>query len=257
MYIMNNLRHFFTGLAILALGLGANAALAQDLPENQTFPIRTPEAPKAKTQHLRFSILEQGVAGNPTTNWMVRFDYRNLLAESCDPQRGWVLGRWFNHLFATTPAVMERFTQPSGYPSTSEIALGVGYRFPFANFAVIPQAHFRDIFAIAPDVHQHLIGFEPGVRLEYWLYPEVTRLAVDYGFNVPFVHLANNPSNVSPFTLSLNRVNLEISYRLLPSLDVITGFQWWQVPSQLGTGGIDKTTTSGIFGFQVGLGGAF
>lgn len=246
-----------TGMLLLATSLtlvhpqGVKAAAATD----PVFAVKTPNAPEPKLHTLQFSILDQGV-NDISRSLMMRIAYRHFLAAP-GSQQGYIIDAHFHHLFNTNPAALARFlsaTQVSGYPNFNELGLGVGYRLGWENFALIPQAHFRDMFALAPNVHQHLIGFEPGLRLEYWLYPEVARISVDYGFNVPVLHLANQYSNVSPFTLTLHRVSVEMTYRLLPFLETLAGFYWWQTPSQLGSGSITDSTLSHIFGFQIGAG---
>jgi hypothetical protein len=244
------------GIFLLASSwLPLNAAQAEEAPD-LTFPVKTPAAPQPKTLNFQFSLLDQGIS-DISRSTMLRLAYRQLLASPDNLQQGYVLDAHFHHMFNSSPATLERFlsaSQIAGYPNFNEIGAGVGYRFAWENFALIPQAHFRDMFAMAPNVHQHLIGFEPGLRLEYWIYPESLRLSVDYGFNVPVLHLANQVSNISPFTLTLHRINTEMTYRLLPSVDLLAGFYWWQAPSQLGSGSITDRTLSNIFGFQVGAG---
>jgi len=243
-------------LAALAL---SGPVQARDLLEPQSFPIEIPDPPKPKTQTFRVSILDQGIQ-DISRSLMLNLAYRQLFATDESGQQGYVFSAHFHHLFGTHPALLERFVRAENaglYPNFNEIGVGVGYRLAYENFALIPQVHFRDMFAMGNNVSQHLIGFEPGLRLEYWIYPEVTRLSVDYGFNVPFLHLANQESNISPFTLSLNRIYTELSYRLFEPVDLVAGFYWWQVPKQLGSGGITETTLSNITGFQVGAGITF
>lgn len=214
----------------------------------------TPAPPLPKPRTLQVSILDQGIS-DISRSLMLRLAYRQLFATSEDGKNGYVLSGNFNHLFGTHPALLNRFVQAADagiYPNYNELGLGFGYRFAFENFALIPQAHVRDMFAFGTNVNHHLVGFEPGLRLEYWIYPEVLRLSVDYGFNVPVLHLANQESNISPFTLSLHRVNTELNYRLLENFDLTAGFYFWQVPAQLGSGSITDTTLSGVAGFQVG-----
>ena len=243
-------------LAISLIGLlSASPALAQ----SPTFDVETPDPPQPKSSHFHFSILDQGIS-DISRSLMFRADFRQLFATDESNLNGYVLSTHFQHLSNTHPALLNRFVQQSDagvYPNYNEIGLGLGYRFAFENFALIPQAHMRDMFALGSNVSQHLIGFEPGLRLEYWLYPEVARLSIDYGLTVPVLHLANQTGNISPFSLSLNRIYTEFSYRLFENLDIVTGFYWWQVPSQLGTGGITDTTLSNVTGFQVGAGLAF
>ena len=244
---------FLAGLCFvssLTLTLSAVAA------PSDVFPVKTPSAPPPKTQTLHISLLDQGI-NDISRALMLRLGWRQLLSSSENPQQGYVLDAHFHHLFNSSPAAFERFlsaSQTNGYPNFNELGAGAGYRFSWENFALIPQAHFRDMFALAPNVNQHLIGFEPGIRLEYWLYPEVTRLSLDYGFNVPVLHLANQISNISPFTLSLHRLSTEMTWRALPNIEIEAGFYWWQVPAQLGSGSITSPTLSSIFGFQTGLG---
>lgn len=241
-----------TSSLVLAAFTGAQAATS----DSPVFPVKTPDAPVPKIRYLQFSILDQGI-NDISRSLMLRIAYRHLLAAELNSQQGYVLDAHFHHFFNTSPAALERFlstTQVSSYPNFNELGLGVGYRFAWENFALIPQAHFRDMFALAPNVHQHLIGFEPGLRLEYWLYPEVARISVDYGFNVPVLHLANQYSNISPFTLTLHRISTEMTYRFLPNLEALAGFYWWQAPSQLGSGSITNPALSNIFGFQIGAG---
>ncbi|PIQ24771.1 hypothetical protein COW36_23660 [bacterium (Candidatus Blackallbacteria) CG17_big_fil_post_rev_8_21_14_2_50_48_46] len=248
----------FVAIAVLAssLCLALSTGVRAQEDDSPVFPVKTPGAPTPKTTEFQFSLLDQGI-NDISRSMMLRLAYRQLLASETDRQQGYVLDAHFHHFFNTSPATLERFlsaSQVAGYPNYNEISAGVGYRFAWENFALIPQAHFRDMFAMAPNVQQHLIGFEPGVRLEYWLYPEVARISVDYGFNVPVLHLANQVSNVSPFTLTLHRIYTEMNYRLLPNLDLLAGFYWWQAPAQLGSGSITDRTLSNIFGFQVGAG---
>lgn len=242
------------------IALAPSAAQAQDtVPPQQSFPVLTPDPPKPKTQSFTLSFLDQGIS-DISRSIMMRLNYRQLFATNESGSDGYVLSAHFHHLFGTNPALLNRFVSAANagiYPNYNELGVGLGYRWAFENFAVIPQAHFRDQFAFGNNVNHHLIGFEPGVRLEYWIYPEVARLSVDYGFNVPFVHLANQQSNISPFTLSLHRVYTELSYRLVENVDVMAGFYWWQVPAQLGSGGITETTISNVTGFQIGAGLTF
>ncbi len=241
------------------LALAPQTAQAQDnLPPQQSFPILTPDPPKPKTQSFSISFMDQGIS-SISRSIMMRLNYRQLFATNESRSDGYVLSAHFHHLFGTHPYLMSSgITNTAGiYPNYNELGVGFGYRWAFENFAVIPQAHFRDQFAFGTNANHHLIGFEPGVRLEYWIYPEVARLSVDYGFNVPFVHLANTQSNISPFTLSLHRVYTELSYRLVENFDILAGFYWWQVPSQLGSGGITDATISNVTGFQIGAGLTF
>ena len=245
----------------------ARAETPASMPE-QSFTVKTPDPPRAKTQTVTLSILDQGVS-DISRSLMLRLAYRQLFATDAAQLQGPIFSAHFHHLFGTNPAMLNRFVQAADagiYPNFNELGIGAGYRWAYENFAIIPQAHFRDMMAFGKnrvnggtpfDVNQHLIGFEPGLRLEYWLYPEVARLSVDYGFNVPFVHLANQSSNISPFSLSLHRVYTELSYRLLGNIDLNAGFYWWQVPSQMGTGSITDTTVSNITGFQIGGGLVF
>jgi hypothetical protein len=244
------------GILLLGSSWLPNAAAQAADVAAETFPIKTPDAPQPKNLSFQFSLLDQGI-NDISRSTLLRLSYRQLLSAPDNLNQGYVLDAHFHHFFNTSPAVLERFlsaSQVAGYPNFNEIGAGVGYRFAWENFALIPQAHFRDMFAFAPNVHQHLIGFEPGLRLEYWIYPESLRLSLDYGFNVPVLHLANQISNISPFTLSLHRVYTEMTYRFLPNLDLLAGFYWWQAPSQLGSGSITDRTLSNIFGFQVGAG---
>lgn len=241
-------------LSLLLLAIAWPAA-AETAP-GKSFPVQTPNPPRPKTRSFHFSLLDQGIS-DISRSLMFRADYRELFATDAEKQQGYVISAHLHHLFNTHPALLNRFVQAEDaglYPSLSELGVGLGYRFAYENFALIPQAKFRDTFALGANVNQHLIGFEPGLRLEYWIYPEVARLSVDYGFNVPVLHLANQTSNISPFTLSNHRIYTELSYRLLENLDVFSGFYWWQVPSQLGSGSITDTTQSNITGFQVGFG---
>jgi hypothetical protein len=250
----------FLLLSTLSLALGIMLpAQSQSLLEPRSFAVETPDAPAPKAQTLRVSLLDQGIS-DISRSLMLNVAYRQLFATDESQQQGYVFSAHFHHLMNTHPALLNRFLQAEEagfYPSFSEIGLGVGHRFSYENFALIPQAHFRNLFALGQNVSQHLIGFEPGVRLEYWIYPEVTKLSVDYGFNVPFLHLANQESNISPFTLSLHRIYTELSYRLFENVELVSGFYWWQVPSQLGSGSITNTTLSNVTGFQIGAGLAF
>lgn len=254
----------FTALTLTATNLVHAAAQAQSEPlPPQSFEVQTPDPPRPKTQTFSFSLLDQGVS-DISRSIMLRLGYRQLFPTDESNSQGWVLSAHFHHLFGTHPALLNRFVQASAtgpYPNYNELGVGAGYRWAYQNFAIIPQAYFRDMLALGQNgtqgVNQHLIGFEPGLRLEYWIYPEVARLSVDYGFNVPFLHLANQQSNISPFTLSLHRVYTELSYRLFENLELHSGFYWWQVPSQLGTGSIVDTTISNMTGFQIGAGLVF
>lgn len=229
------------------------AADTEILPE-RSFDVKTPAPPLPKVQSFSFSILDQGIS-DISRSLMLRLAYRQLFPTDAARTQGYVFSADFEHLFGTHPALLNRFVQASDtgiYPNFNELGAGFGYRFAYQNFALIPQVHVRDMMAFGQNVNQHLVGFEPGLRLEYWIYPEVARLSIDYGFNVPFMHLANQTSDVSPFTLSLHRINTELSYRVIENLDVVAGFYWWQVPAQLGSGGITSTTLSNVTGFQVG-----
>lgn len=231
----------------------ASGAFSETLSEH-VYKIKTPEPPKPKVQSFGFSILDQGIS-DISRSLMLRLAYRQLFATDDSNLQGYVLSADFEHLFGTHPALLNRFVQAADtgiYPNFNELGVGFGYRWSYQNFAIIPQVHVRDMMAFGQNVNQHLVGFEPGLRLEYWIYPEVARLSVDYGFNVPFMHLANQTSDISPFTLSLHRINTELSYRLIENLDLVAGFYWWQVPSQLGSGGITSTTLSNVTGFQIG-----
>lgn len=243
-------------MGALALTPGTSACAQSS---SEVFEIETPDPPRPKTQTLRLSILDQGIS-DISRSLMLRLSYRKLFATDESHQNGYVFSGHFNHLANTHPALLNRFVQAEDagfYPNFNELGVGLGYRFAFENFAIIPQAYARDMIALGNNVSQHLIGFEPGLRLEYWIYPEVARLSVDYGLNVPVLHLANTTGNISPFGLSLNRVYTELSYRVLENLDLVTGFYWWQVPAQLGTGGITDTTLSNMTGFQIGGGLTF
>ncbi|PKL74362.1 MAG: hypothetical protein CVV27_20885 [Candidatus Melainabacteria bacterium HGW-Melainabacteria-1] len=239
--------------ALSTAPVAAQGPASAPMPQ-QRFEVLTPDPPKPKTQTFSLSILDQGIS-DISRSIMMRLAYRQLFPTDASHQQGYVLSAHFHHLFATHPALLNRFVQASNagiYPNYNEIGVGIGYRWAYENFALIPQAHFRDMLALGANVNQHLIGFEPGLRLEYWIYPEVARLSVDYGFNVPFAHLANQTSNVSPFNLSLHRIYTELSYRFLEHLDLTAGFYWWQVPAQLGSGSIVDTTLTNVTGFQVG-----
>jgi len=241
-------------LCLLALSTPALAEATAN-----TFPVQTPDPPAPKTRTIHFSLLDQGIS-EISRSLMLRMSYRELFAIDAAKQQGIVFSAHVDHLMNTHAALLNRHVQAEDagfYPNQSELGVGVGYRFAYENFALIPQAGLRDQFAIGNNVNQHLIGFEPGVRMEYWLYPEVARLSVDYGFNVPILHLANQSSDISPFTLSNHRVYTELSYRLFENFDVLAGFHLWQVPSQLGSGGITDTTQTILSGFQVGAGFAF
>lgn len=249
-------------LHILSLTLFLSLVLpvqAQDLPA-QDFPVITPAPPLPKTQSFQFSLLDQGI-NDLSRPLMLRLAYRQLFPTDDSNRNGYLFSAHLNHLFGTNPALLNRFVQAENagvYPNFNDLGVGFGYRFAYENFALIPQVHVRDMFAFGgQNVNHHLIGFEPGVRLEYWIYPEVARLSVDYGFNVPVLHLANSQSNVSPFTLSLNRINTELMYRFLDNFELVSGFYWWQVPAQLGSGSITSTTLSNVTGFQIGAGFAF
>lgn len=244
-------------LSTLAFGF-TQPAQSQALLEPQRYEIETPDPPAPKSQTLRLGFLDQGIS-DISRSLMLNVAYRQLFATD-SPQQGYVFSAHFHHLFNTHPALLNRFVQAEDagfYPNFNELGVGVGYRFAYENFALIPQAHFRNLFASGQQVSQHLMGFEPGLRLEYWIYPEVTKLSVDYGFNVPFLHLANQQSNISPFTLSLHRIYTELSYRLFENFELVSGFYWWQVPAQLGSGRITNTTLSNVTGFQVGGGLTF
>lgn len=245
-------------ILLTAALLTALQTVAQAEPD-AGFAVKTPPAPKPKTQTMHVSILDQGIS-DISRSLMLRADFRHLYPTDSSNQNGVVFSGHFHHLFGTHPALLNRFVSAAGaglYPNYNELGLGAGYRWAYENFALIPQAHFRNQFAFGQNVNQHLIGFEPGLRLEYWLYPEVARFSVDYGFNVPFLHLANQSSSISPFQLSLHRVSTELTYRLFENVDVVAGFYWWQVPSQLGSGAITETTMSNMTGFQIGGGFAF
>lgn len=251
-----------TLLMLVLVALAAPQVQAQTLPP-QRFDVQTPPPPLPKTRTARVSILDQGIS-DITRALMLRLEYRQLFPTEPSQKQGYVFSAYFNHLFGSHPALMNRFVQAENaglYPNYNDLGVGVGYRWAYENFALIPQAHFRDQFAFGQNgsqgVSQHLFGFEPGLRLEYWIYPEVARLSVDYGFNVPFLHLANQPSDISPFSLSLNRLYTELSYRLFDDVDVMAGFYWWQVPAQLGSGGITSTTLANVTGFQIGGGMTF
>lgn len=224
------------------------------------FPVQTPDPPLPKNSSIRLWLMDQSISkevDGTFQNWNLKLDFRKLFPIG-DPEGGLLLTGHLRHMFGTSPALMEKFIQDDGfYTNYNEISFGSGVRIPFQNFALIPQVHFKDMFALATNVNQHLVGLEPGLRLEYWFYPQVLKLAVDYGFTVPFFHFANKASSQELFSLSLNRVDLEMSYRLLNNLDLLVGFQWWQVPSELGSGGINSRALSAVSGFNVGLGGAF
>lgn len=249
--------------ALLLAALTPAWAQAQTDESQKYFEIQTPDPPKPKTQSVGISFLDQG-SSDISRSIMMRLAYRQLFATDDSNKQGYVVSAHFHHLFGTHPFYLKEGRLNSGfYPNYNELGVGFGYRWAYENFALIPQAYFRDQFAFgqtssAQPVNQHLIGFEPGLRLEYWIYPEVLRLSVDYGFNVPFVHLTNQlGNNVAPFTLNLHRVYTELTYRLAPNFDLTSGFYWWQVPSQLGSGGITDVTLSNITGFQVGGGLTF
>ncbi len=248
-----------SSLCLSALSAGIAAPVfAQNLPE-QEFELTLPERKLPDTESLRAALMDQGISDISRTTFL-QLNYRKLLPTDETNLQGYVFDVNFQHAFGSHPALLNRFVSADAagfYPNFTDLSAGLGYRFDFANFGVIPQARFRDMFAIGQDVNQHLIGFEPGLRLEYWIYPEVARLSVDYGFNVPVLHLANEESNISPFSLSTQRVYTELSYRLLENLDVFSGFYWWQVPSQLGSGRITTTTLSNMTGFVVGAGFSF
>lgn len=246
------------GITLLPLA----TARAADIPPPKTYPVKTPLPAPAKNQQLRFSVLEQGVDNNFRA-WMLRLDYRHKFTHPDSPSQGFILDTYWQHMIGTNPALLRESPlaltqqQTGVYANFNELSIGTGYHFNLGGIGVIPQAHFRDLFAIGRDVHQHLIGLEPGVRLEYWLYPEVTRISVDYGLTVPFAHLANFASSSSPFSLSSHRLHLEMSYRLLNMADLVVGFQWWQAPAEMGTGAINTTVMANFTGFHVGVGGAF
>lgn len=233
-------------------------AFAQSLPE-QEFRLTLPERNLPHTRTLRASLLDQGVSDISRTT-LLQLNYSELFPTDETHRQGYVFNANLQHAFGSHPALLNRFVteEDAGwYPNYNDLSVGAGYRFSFANFALIPQASFRNVFALGNNVNQHVIGFEPGLRLEYWIYPEVARLSVDYGFNVPFLHLANQESNISPFSLSMQRIYTELSYRLFENIDVFSGFYWGQVPAQLGSGRITTTELSNLSGFVVGGGLSF
>lgn len=233
-------------------------AQAQNVP-NKEFKLTLPERKLPHTETFRASLLDQGVS-DISRMTLLQLNYSQLFPTDLTQTQGYVFDASLQHAFGSHPALLNRFVtedEAGVYPNYNDLSAGVGYRFAFANFGIIPQAKFRDVFALGNDVNQHLIGIEPGLRLEYWIYPEVARLSVDYGFNVPVLHLANQPSDISPFSLSMQRVYTELSYRLFENIDVFSGFYWAQIPSQLGSGRITTTELSNLSGFVVGAGFSF
>lgn len=248
------MKKFILSLCLLAIALPALADSSAN-----TFPVQTPDPPTPKTRAIHFSILDQGIS-DISRSLMLRMDYRELFATDAEKTQGIVFSAHLDHLMNTHAALLNRHVQADAagiYPSQSEVGVGFGYRFAYENFALIPQASFRNQFAIASNVNQHLIGFEPGLRLEYWLYPEVARLSIDYGFNVPVLHLANQNSDISPFTLSNHRIYTELSYRLYEHVELVAGFHLWQAPAQLGSGSITNSVLTTLSGFQIGAGYTF
>lgn len=242
---------------LFALALCSTTLTAWAAPPEKTFPINTPASAAPKTSTLRVSLMDQGI-NNISRSLMLRGEYRQLLNTVDLPEQGFVLDLSGQHFFNTHPAVLNDLVAAENYPNFTELNAGLGYRFQlFDKLGVIPQFHFRHMVAASPNVNQHLTSAEPGLRLEYWLYPEVTKISVDYGMSIPFLHLANRESNISPFTLSLNRINVEMSYRLLDFMDVTAGFFWWQVPTQFGTGALTSRDLSQVSGFSIGVGKVF
>lgn len=253
------MKKYFAALSLcLSWALFPAVTQAQPLAEKE-FKLTLPERKLPHTETLRASLMDQGVSDISRTT-LLQLNYSQLFPTDANQTEGYVFEASLQHAFGSHPALLNRFIteEDAGfYPNYNDLSGGVGYRFAFANFGVIPQAKFRDVFALGKDVNQHLIGIEPGLRLEYWIYPEVARLSVDYGFNVPVLHLANQQSNISPFSLSMQRVYTELSYRLFENIDVFSGFYWAQIPSQLGSGRITSTELSNLSGFIVGAGISF
>lgn len=253
------MKKYLLALSLCLSGVGVSQqVLAQSLPE-QEFRLTLPERKLPHTKTFRASLMDQGISDISRTT-LLQLNYRELLPTDDTHTQGYVFQANLQHAFGSHPALLNRFVTEElagWYPTFNDLSAGLGYRFAFANFALIPQANFRDVFALGNNVNQHLIGLEPGLRLEYWIYPEVARLSVDYGFNVPVLHLANQTSNISPFALSMQRVYTELSYRLFENIDVFSGFYWEQIPAQLGSGRITTTELSNLSGFVVGAGLSF
>lgn len=253
------MKKYFAALSLcLSWVIFPAIAQAQALAEKE-FKLTLPERKLPHTETLRAAVLDQGVSDISRTT-LLQLNYSRLFPTDATQTQGYVFEASLQHAFGSHPALLNRFVtedEAGLYPNYNDLSGGVGYRFSFANFGITPQAKFRDVFALGKDVNQHLIGIEPGLRLEYWIYPEVARLSVDYGFNVPVLHLANQQSNISPFSLSMQRVYTELSYRLFENIDVFSGFYWAQVPSQLGSGRITTTELSNLSGFMVGAGFSF
>ena len=251
------MKKYFAALSLCLSGsFLATPVHAQSLPDRE-FKLTLPERKLPHTETFRASLLDQGVS-DISRMTLLQLNYTQLFPTDLSQTQGYVFDASLQHAFGSHPALLNRFItedEAGFYPTYNDLSAGVGYR--FANFGIIPQARFRDLFALGKDVNQHLIGIEPGLRLEYWIYPEVARLSVDYGFNVPVLHLANQQSDISPFSLSMQRVYTELSYRLFENIDVFSGFYWAQIPSQLGSGRITTTELSNLSGFVVGTGFSF
>ena len=169
-----------------------------------------------------------------------------------------VFGLDFKHLSTYTPAIFSQRVTAGQWGQTNEAGLSCGYSFGFANIELTPYLKLHDSFVSGEGLQtENLFSGQLGIQAGLTIYPQTSVLRVKYGYSVPFSHAAPKADDVKLYSIGLNTVAVDLSYRILPQIDLYTGWEFWQLPADLGAGQITNNDTVSISGFKLGAGYLF
>lgn len=173
------------------------------------------------------------------------------------------IGVDWQNLFSFNPAIINQIVKWKDGAHTNDVDFSFGYRIGYKDLLYFnPYLNFKYIFSFGMlddiFVNDNYMGMSIGSVLEYHLYPETTIINLKVSWSNLLYHFNNIgiPDKTSLLELpilGLFNINIFCRYRLLDNLELLTGYQLWQLPTELGKGQLSRKLVFNLNGLILGV----
>lgn len=225
-----------------------------DPPPNISYPSTLPPLSLPTLSYIRLSYIDHGIDDifrSPVFALSAQFG----LGEK---KSHWEFGLNWQHLIGHTPSFFAKKPESVSTGQTNDAGISAGYCFGLKNIEIAPFVRIHDIFTLGMGwTSENLINAQIGARIAFHIYPDTTVISLKYGHSFPLFHMAEEKDSANLFAIGLNAISLEMSYKFLPNCEAFVGYQFWQLPADMGQKKFSSTDTVALSGFMLGAGYLF